>query len=57
MNSVNGEYLCWLFIAVSVEDALYLAVNVNADVNTTYRRGTAARMLPVALLWARMPLL
>ena len=37
---------------VSVEDALYLAVAVNADMNATYCRGTPARMLPVSLLWA-----
>ena len=38
--------------AVSVEDALYLVFNVNADINTTYNRGTAARMPPGARLWA-----
>ena len=42
---------------VSVEDALYLAVTVNADMNATYCRGTPARMLPVALLWACTPLM
>ena len=34
---------------VSVEDALYLAVSVNADINTTIR-GTAARLLLFILL-------
>ena len=38
--------------AVSVEDALYVKVTVNADINNTYSRGTAARMLSDALLWA-----
>ena len=43
--------------AVCVEGALYFAVTVNEDINTTYSRGTATRMLPVALLWACTPLL
>ena len=38
------------YSAGSVEGVLYLAVTVNADVDITYIRGTAARMLPVALL-------
>ena len=40
-----------------MEGALYLAVSVNVDINTTYGRGTAARLLPVALLWACTPLI
>ena len=34
-----------------MEDALYLAVNRNADINTTYSMGTAAMTLLAALLW------
>ena len=43
--------------AVSVEVVLYLVVTVNKDNNTSYSRGTEARMLPVAWLWACTPLL
>ena len=42
--------------AVSVEDALYITVTVNADINSTCSRDTAARILPVVLLWACTPL-
>ena len=48
--------LAFFYRAISFEDALYLAVSVNADINTSYSRGTAARLLPVALLWACTPL-
>ena len=45
------SFFCWLFCrVVSVEDALYFAVNGNADINTTYSMGTAAMTLLAALL-------
>ena len=39
-----------------MKDALYLAVTVNADINTTYIMGTPAMMLHVALLWTYVSL-
>ena len=51
---MNAEFLRWLFVfyrAVSVEDALYLAVTGDAAFNTTYSMGTSTMMLQAALLW------
>ena len=37
--------------AVSVEDAFYLAVTGDADIDTTCNMGTAAIVLHAAVLW------
>ena len=43
--------LAFFYRAVSVEDAFYLAVTGDADINASYSIGTAAMMLHAALLW------
>ena len=53
LNLVNADFFFFAGFfcrAVSVEDALYLAVNGNADINTTYSMGTAVMTLLAALL-------
>ena len=47
--------LAWMLpftLLLDVDDAIYLAVSVSADINTTYSRGTTARVLSFVRLWA-----
>ena len=52
MSSVGADLGLAFYRAVGMKAAHYLSATVYADININYSRSTAARMLPVALLWA-----